>query len=159
MDPDADPGSVMGLVRDWEAENEILRAERDKQHADRDKEIRHYTDKWKHMGAEIDALTTRVAELRVERDNSLQEADVMLTDLYASLASTRKYRASAEAAEARVAELEKALGGFAKAIKEDHYPCPDGCVGGCEVCLQLTRNVVRAAMQKGEGYRRDHQMD
>ena len=37
-------------------------------------------------------------------------------------------------ARARVVELEKA-------IREDHYPCPDGCVGGCEVCL---------AMQKGE---------
>ena len=39
-----------------------------------------------------------------------------------------------ETLRARVVELEKA-------IKEDHYPCPDGCVGGCEVCL---------AMQEGE---------
>jgi hypothetical protein len=42
---------------------ESLTAELDKEHADRDKEIRHYSAKWKDMGSEIESLRARVAEL------------------------------------------------------------------------------------------------
>ena len=57
------------------SEIETLRAELDKEHADRDKEIRHYSDKWKDMGAEIDSLRAELDAMRVKKGQFIEDRD------------------------------------------------------------------------------------